>query len=91
MVRLKDNGGNSSLLIPRNFNSTMVRLKVSEDKNLFVDVEIFQFHYGSIKSIKFSNSHSPTIDFNSTMVRLKVQHTHSGQTKTRISIPLWFD
>ena len=56
-----------------NFNSTMVRLKVVDVHVLRVAPRLFQFHYGSIKSLPPDlQKHFPSIDFNSTMVRLKV-------------------
>ena len=53
-----------------NFNSSMVRLKVTfAFKN--VKTQVFQFLYGAIKSIKFRCSSLGRLNFNSSMVRLK--------------------
>ena len=55
MVRLK--GGLFVLLPVRiaHFNSTMVRLKVPDSLCRYVSI-VFQFHYGTIKSILASKS-----------------------------------
>ena len=39
------------------FNSTMVRLKVSEDEIKGIDKNKFQFHYGTIKSAILYSKH----------------------------------
>ena len=54
-----------------NFNSTMVRLKAGATREEIL-AAIFQFHYGTIKSILGSISVIAIEYFNSTMVRLKV-------------------
>jgi len=52
MVRLKANLSGSEKLRELNFNSTMVRLKDGcEGLGIYWCI-IFQFHYGSVKSIK---------------------------------------
>ena len=53
------------------FNSTMVRLKVGGAKTL-KNLEIFQFHYGTIKRLNYLEPQLQQSYFNSTMVRLKV-------------------
>ena len=49
MVRLKDCQQRGMAHPHRNFNSTMVRLKVHRLQRLLF-AEVFQFHYGTIKS-----------------------------------------
>ncbi len=54
------------------FNSTMVRLKVSSQIRSSCIEGIFQFHNGSIKSSGLWKEVKLFYYFNSTMVRLKV-------------------
>ena len=73
MVRLKDfspYGGNMCCL---DFNSTMVRLKAFGTFYLSQS-DIFQFHYGTIKSAYVQKGAINYVNFNSTMVRLKASH-----------------
>ena len=62
-----------SVSIPRNFNSTMVRLKVILSFGQGYGV-LFQFHYGSIKGLRPVMNGIFLDYFNSTMVRLKGNH-----------------
>ena len=55
---------------PYYFNSTMVRLKESGYPESKTRKE-FQFHYGTIKSVRHFRQIIPLRHFNSTMVRLK--------------------
>ena len=52
MVRLKDANRFYHGMFIENFNSTMVRLKESEVKKWLRIANLFQFHYGTIKSEK---------------------------------------
>ena len=52
------------------FNSTMVRLKEARIVSR-AQSNVFQFHYGTIKSMSRLMSSSTFTYFNSTMVRLK--------------------
>ena len=56
----------------RHFNSTMVRLKEYIEGWDGIGWEIFQFHYGTIKSFISKVRGIKNRNFNSTMVRLKV-------------------
>ena len=49
MVRLKEDFPGSANDLPSSFNSTMVRLKASSSKIFLYLLDLFQFHYGSIK------------------------------------------
>ncbi len=51
---------------------------------------VFQFHYGSVKSIKDYPDEVYEVDFNSTMVRLKANFEGYEGKPICISIPLWF-
>jgi len=51
MVRLKEGEEQLKRMEDINFNSTMVRLKEGKIDNFGKLVEIFQFHYGSVKSL----------------------------------------
>ena len=57
----------------------MVRLKACELANWFL-ILIFQFHYGTIKSLKPISCFALKYHFNSTMVRLKAHYTDSTAT-----------
>ena len=52
MVRLKENRAEFFHLFYFYFNSTMVRLKASSETRIS-GLELFQFHYGTIKRIRF--------------------------------------
>ena len=51
MVRLKGNFNATPRICAKDFNSSMVRLKVRKPANLVVYGDRFQFLYGAIKSI----------------------------------------
>ena len=70
MVRLKGLSGGPITSTGTDFNSCMVRLKVSE-RLLMYSVGEFQFLYGSIKSVNLLASVFSPYYFNSCMVRLK--------------------
>ena len=61
-----------SVITSFDFNSTMVRLKVDADSGEVLGEYIFQFHYGTIKSMFLVICRLKRTNFNSTMVRLKV-------------------
>ena len=71
MVRLKALSVKNRFRTFPYFNSTMVRLKVIYQQYKDFRQDIFQFHYGTIKS-QCRGFYAPCWDnFNSTMVRLK--------------------
>ena len=70
MVRLKDLNSFPVSAVTSDFNSTMVRLKVEAGMNPYLQ-DVFQFHYGTIKSRMNSRLSKQIRYFNSTMVRLK--------------------
>ena len=74
MVRLKANTIFPFHTIQFYFNSTMVRLKDPIAQHC-IHSTLFQFHYGTIKSIRIIYERVQRIYFNSTMVRLKVRKT----------------
>jgi len=80
MVRLKAGMKRPDWLKTSYFNSTMVRLKEAIEVIQGKIDNLFQFHYGSVKSPAEKNSNSPSTNFNSTMVRLKAE----GVQKTLI-------
>jgi len=51
MVRLKESESPAKNKPSKNFNSTMVRLKDVEGYHFLYGIPIFQFHYGSVKSL----------------------------------------
>ena len=53
--------------------------------------ELFQFHYGTIKSLYTFTLLAAIAHFNSTMVRLKVNSILVKHFISDISIPLWYD
>ena len=79
MVRLKVKSTQCMGKRRKNFNSTMVRLK-GKDGTIIENNSIFQFHYGTIKSICRLKLTTTVVYFNSTMVRLKVLTTIAGST-----------
>ena len=90
MVRLKVEACQSQAARTRNFNSTMVRLKVCPAR-VFVARNVFQFHYGTIKSERYEYRDDDGRYFNSTMVRLKDTSAQGRAGTLFISIPLWYD
>ena len=68
----------------------MVRLKET-DIPLCRLREVFQFHYGTIKSRQTFYPTQVANYFNSTMVRLKDYEKVLLLHLQRISIPLWYD
>ena len=68
----------------------MVRLKVRYRQDAH-SVLSFQFHYGTIKSVKRPKWDTVFAHFNSTMVRLKVFVPGMQGHMMGISIPLWYD
>ena len=72
MVRLKAVTRDVQTFEDMFFNSTMVRLKEVNERK-YTRLPLFQFHYGTIKSIEhYYITRYSIIIFNSTMVRLKV-------------------
>ena len=71
MVRLKAQANFSLSTNCRHFNSTMVRLKAGMLASACQSKGLFQFHYGTIKSLFRMILHRVSNYFNSTMVRLK--------------------
>ena len=51
MVQLKAGKATADRKGMTNFNSTMVQLKAVKAYSLFIEVILFQFHYGSIKRV----------------------------------------
>ncbi len=70
MVRLKEKDAVRVRTEIMHFNSTMVRLKGLTNLNGLGKV-LFQFHYGSVKSVEVRDLIIDFENFNSTMVRLK--------------------
>ena len=52
---------------------------------------MFQFHYGTIKSITYIIKIAAFRRFNSTMVRLKAARKFAVLCFYFVSIPLWYD
>jgi len=91
MVRLKDNNSDSLLNRLKDFNSNMVRLKVTSEAGTLWYIKTFQFQYGSIKSLLQVYTSMVGSYFNSNMVRLKANVNEFAEKRTSISIPIWFD
>ena len=70
MVRLKVEEQIEEAKQEKNFNSSMVRLKVSGWCTMHL-VSEFQFQYGAIESVEVLSPPLSLFDFNSSMVRLK--------------------
>ena len=95
MVRLKGVDSINKWGKSFNFNSTMVRLKDALDYIAITLIDVFQFHYGTIKSQMIHPINSIFTNFNSTMVRLKdfrivvhllLQH-YFNSTMVRLKVP----
>jgi len=67
----------SSFIIAFDFNSTLVRLKVTASPYVIHQWQ-FQFHFGTIESRNSIKRSERFVNFNSTLVRLKVLITSPG-------------
>ena len=75
---------------PECFNSTMVQSKLTATWQ-FVQRTRFQFHNGSIKTLRRLGSSFNGHGFNSTMVQSKLQTFLRFLPQKRVSIPQWFN
>ena len=75
------------------FNSILVRLKAVSRDDIGGGFIKFQFHTGSIKSLReIAGKDTLEEGFNSILVRLKVfLHAMKYYYYDRVSIPYWFD
>jgi len=74
------------------FNSTLVRFKHMGQDFSGIRSRKFQFHSGSIQTVKEdSNISQVLVRFNSTLVRFKLNSSLIVPTGICVSIPLWFD
>ena len=93
MVQLKF----SQSILPQNmqyadFNSIVVQLRL-ENPKIAVEVLLFQFHNGTIKTYKGHTSKQLDFDFNSIMVQLKPIDIYNGNlvfTEVSLRINVYF-
>ena len=90
MVRLKDFCPVSVVTLVEYFNSTMVRLKVLSGQCRYLG-GIFQFHYGTIKSVIMCIYHALPLLFQFHYGTIKRNPAYRNRIANSISIPLWYD
>ena len=69
----------------------MVRLKVKKTAHIAVRLPGFNSNMVRLKVDKSAFAESDIICFNSNMVRLKEIKYKCKHSKSRVSIPIWFD